>query len=408
MGKQLWCWLIATSVCATASAQVLANADALAKLVDFNATMKSDRLLVSIQDSVVADETYRGKPNQSVGLYSITKLFSSLAVGILLEQKRIPHVEVPIAEYFPAWQNDSLKRRITLRHVLQHSSGLVAEKGSQMIYPQSNVVSFALDATASEPPGTRFFYNNRAYNLISGVVKQITGNSLHAFLDTQLMIPLGIRDYTWRTDAAGNTWGMDGLSMRAADLLKIGQLIANRGEWQGKRILSTKWFDLMFPLPLANAMQGTGGYGLGIRTFYFGEQLVIPPATLLKLKQTNLPAAWLEQLQSIADAGPMDYFALGRQFSARFQLEEVERITAEAFKQNLPLYRVANDQLAVMHGGEFGLFVGAVPKDRSVLVRFLGEKWGRKMKADGSDYKYLIDTELIRFMLQLPARKVKS
>lgn len=408
MGKQLWNWLIATCVCASASAQGLANADALAKLVDFNATMKSDRLLVSIQDSLVADETYRGKPNQSVGLYSITKLFSALAVGILLEQKRIAHVEVPIADYFPAWQNDSLKRRITLRHVLQHSSGLAAEKGSQLIYPQSNFVSFALDATVSAPPGTRFFYDNRAYNLIGGVVQQVTGRSLQAFLDTQLMMPLGIRDYTWRNDAAGNTWGMDGLSMRAADLLKIGQLIANRGEWQGKRILSTEWFDLMFPLPLTNAMQGTGGYGLGIRTFYFGEQLVIPPATLLELKQTNLPAAWLEQLQAIADAGPMDYFALGRKLAAQFQVDEVERMTAEAFKQNVPLYRVANDQLAVMHGGEFGLFVGATPKDRTVIVRFLGEKWGRKMKEDGSDYKYLIDTDLIRFMLQLPVRKLKS
>jgi hypothetical protein len=43
----------------------------------------------------------------------------------------------------------------------------------------------------------------------------------------------------------------------------------------------------------------------------------------------------------------------------------------------------------------------ALPVQKKVVVRYLGEKWGRKKKADGTDNKYLIDDEIVNYMIGL-------
>ena len=239
-----------------AQSQPSYNAKALEEMISFNEKMKTDRLVVSINDSTIADVTYRGKANDLFLLYSITKVFSGIAVGILVDQKMIPHPEVPVADFFPEWKKDSLKQRITIRHILNHTSGIGANTGSMDIYQQPDFVQFALNSPVISPPGEVYFYNNKAINIISGIVKKLTQKSLEEFIREFVFNSLGITNYKWRMDKAGNTWGMDGLWMNASDLLKIGQLLCNYGNWNGQQILSRKWCELMFQIPLVNSMNG--------------------------------------------------------------------------------------------------------------------------------------------------------
>jgi hypothetical protein len=79
----------------------------------------------------------------------------------------------------------------------------------------------------------------------------------------------------------------------------------------------------------------------------------------------------------------------------------MEEISSFASRHMIPLYTVLNSNFYIKHGGEYGLLMTAFPKQKKVVIRYLGEKWGRKKKDDGTDNKYLIDDEIVNYMIRL-------
>lgn len=375
--------------------------DVLEDLIKFNKEMKSDRLVVSIKDTIIADVTFHGKSNDKFLIYSITKIFSGVAIGVLIDKKLIENPEVPVATFFEEWKNDTLKNKITIRHILQHTSGLSSSSGSRDIYPEPDFVKFVLNSAAITEPGHSFFYNNKAINLISGIVKKVTGKSLELFIKENVFIPLDISNYEWRTDKVGNTWGMDGLWLNATDLMKVGQMLCNFGEWNGKRILSERWCKMMFQIPLVNAMSGKYGYAMAIRSLPIQDKISITQQTVDTLNQLGLKTDLVQKLQTLQKKDDYKYVELGTTLNQLLTTREMEEISSFASRQMIPLYTVHNGYFYIKHGGEYGLLLTAFPKQKKVLVRYLGEKWGRKKKDDGTDNKYFIDDEIVNYMIKL-------
>jgi len=373
----------------------------LEDMIRFNKEMKSDRLIVSIKDTITADVTFRGKPNDKFLIYSITKIFSGIAIGVLIDKKLIENPEVPVATFFEEWKNDTLKNKITIRHVLQHTSGLSANNGSQDIYPETDFVKFALNSSITTEPGQTFFYNNKAINLISGIVKKVTGQSLEQFIKENVFLPLNIYDYEWKSDKAGNTWAMDGLWLSANDLMKVGQMLCNFGEWNGKRILSESWCNMMFQMPLVNAMNEKYGYAMAIRSLPIQEKISITQKTIDTLNQLGLKSELVEKLQTLPKKDDYKYIELGTTLKKLFTTREIEDISSFASRNMIPLYTVINGNFYIKHGGEYGLLMTAFPKQKKVVIRYLGEKWGRTKKDDGTENKYLIDDEIVNYMIRL-------
>jgi len=382
-------------------AQPVYDGKVLKEMIDFNHEMKTDRLLVSIKDTIILDTTFSGEPNQKFLLYSITKIFSGIAVGLLIDKQYIPHPEVPVSRFFEEWKDDTLKRNISIRHILQHTSGLAANSGSKDIYPQPDYVQYALKSPVITPPGTTFFYNNKAINIISGIVKKVTGQNMESFIRQHLFEPMGIHDYEWRQDAAGNTWAMDGLWMNAADLMKVGQMLCNYGQWNGKQLLTRQWCEMMFQMPLANTMNGKYGYAMAIKSLPVQEQLTITAHTIDTLQQLGLSAAFVSSLRKLNEKESYTWPEIGEKLKQLFSVQQIEIISAFASQHMIPLYTVINGNFYIKHVGEYGLLVTAFPKRKKVVVRFLGEKWGRKLKKGTDDYKYLADEEIVAYMLQL-------
>ena len=73
-------------------------------------------------------------------------------------------------------------------------------------------MKLALDATMSDAPGTRFSYNNKAANLLAGLVEKAAGRKLDDFLKQRLFTPMEITDFKWQRDLAGNrmAWRVSG------------------------------------------------------------------------------------------------------------------------------------------------------------------------------------------------------
>ena len=212
----------------------------LAALVERAAATSSDALVI-LKNGKLVGEWYFGKPRTPIETMSVTKSVVGLAVGLLIDAGQVASLDVPVYGLFPEW-NQGKKRAITLRHLVDHTSGLQVDTVEE-IYASPDFVKLALAAELSEDPGSRFLYNNKAVNLLAGVVQAASGERLDRFLDRTLFQPIGIREHEWELDKAGNPHGMAGLSLHPVDLARIGQLMLGRGAWGGARVLSQDWVD---------------------------------------------------------------------------------------------------------------------------------------------------------------------
>lgn len=122
---------------------------------------------------------------------------------------------------------------ITIRHLLQHTSGLrdwgsVAAIGGwprgTRTYTHAHVLDIARRQTAlNYPPGTHYSYTNTGYNLQAILVERVSGMPFAEFSRTRLFEPLGLANTQWRDDyseivkgravayrpAQGGGWRMD-------------------------------------------------------------------------------------------------------------------------------------------------------------------------------------------------------
>jgi CubicO group peptidase (beta-lactamase class C family) len=194
---------------------------------------------------------------------------------------------------------------------------------------------------------------------------------------------------------------MDGLWLNATDLMKVGQMLCNLGEWNGKRILSESWCNLMFQLPLVNAMNEKYGYAMSIRSLPIQDKISITQKTIDTLNKLGLKIELCQKLQILQKKEHYKYVELGATLNQLFTTTEVEEISSFASRHMISLYTVNNSNFFIKHGGEYGLLITAFPKQKKVVVRYLGEKWGRKKKDDGTDNKYLIDDEIVNYMINL-------
>lgn len=201
---------------------------------------RSDALVVW-QDGIPLLEWQRPGAVARFEAMSVTKSIASLVLGQLIDAGAVGLAD-RLARYFPEWKNDP-RGDITVRHVLEHTSGLADEPTTRAIYAQDDFVRFALEARLERSPGARFFYSNRASNLVAGIVKKATGAQLGALAKEGIFAKLGIDDVEWWEDPAGNTQVMSGLQIRPTDLAKLGQLVLDEGQWRGERILSRTWLE---------------------------------------------------------------------------------------------------------------------------------------------------------------------
>ncbi|MEU0540171.1 serine hydrolase [Nocardia sp. NPDC005978] len=181
-------------------------------------------------------------------LWSSTKSVVSMVAGIAVDAGLL-RVTDSIDRYLPAGLGDAEHRAITVRSLLTESSGMevaVASEGvTGLIQLDPNVVAQALAMPIIAPQGTKWQYSQRAVDLLAFVVQQAVGEDFQTFAQRELFDPLGIErgDYYWARDRSGHTYGYAHLVMPPDDFVKLGLLIANRGDWAGTRVISRAYLD---------------------------------------------------------------------------------------------------------------------------------------------------------------------
>ncbi len=225
-----------------AAVEVGIDQAALERLHKRAAEADSDAVVIVKNGRLVADWDF-GQPRGPIEAMSATKSIVSLAIGRLIDSGKIKSLDQPVSDFYPEWKQGR-KKLITVRHVLSQTSGLQNEPNTTVeIYPSPDFVQLALAAELSDDPGSKFSYNNKAVNLLAGIVQRASGTRLDRYLGKEIFEPLGIKDFHWTLDRAGNPHGMSGLEIRAHDLARIGQMMLDEGSWKGKPVLSKEWVN---------------------------------------------------------------------------------------------------------------------------------------------------------------------
>jgi CubicO group peptidase (beta-lactamase class C family) len=129
-------------------------------------------------------------------LASITKQFTASLVLLLRASGRLK-LDDAITKYLPEMAAAPVQR-ITLRHLLQHTSGLLdyedhVPKDLQDPLSDEDVLRITAQHDKTYfPPGTQFRYSNTGYALLACIIERITGKALPLVLEETLFEPLGM------------------------------------------------------------------------------------------------------------------------------------------------------------------------------------------------------------------------
>ncbi|HIY25588.1 MAG TPA: beta-lactamase family protein [Candidatus Acutalibacter pullistercoris] len=195
--------------------------------------------------------------------YSASKSFTSAAVGIALREGLLS-LEEPLVEAFPEeLPEDPCEnlRKARVRDLLTMCLGqgqgyLMGEQ--RPFLTERDWVKYSLSLPFPYAPGEKFVYNNVGPYLAGVLVQRRAGCHLVSYLTPRLFAPLGIQRPTWETDPLGYTFGAGGLFLCVTELGKFGQLLLQKGEWEGRQLVPREYLEQATAKQVENGEEGYG------------------------------------------------------------------------------------------------------------------------------------------------------
>jgi serine-type D-Ala-D-Ala carboxypeptidase len=197
---------------------------------------------------------------------SLTKVIAMTSAMMQLVERHKVDLDAPVQRYLPAWTGPG-KDKVTVRHLLTHSSGLPAWRP---LYKEAGDAASAMALAYATPldtlPGVRMVYSDIGGILMGEIVRAVSGERIDEYFSRHIAVPLKLHDSMflppasllpriaptevdpWRqrhlrgevhdenASILGGVSGHAGLFSSARDLARIAQLYLNHGELGGVRI----------------------------------------------------------------------------------------------------------------------------------------------------------------------------
>lgn len=352
---------------ASVAASAGVNLHELTALHDVATRHNSDGLHVRLGGQILLDWA-SDLGSEPIETMSVSKSIVSILVGRLLELGLLTTIDDPVACYVPEWMGTA-KEAVTLRHILEHRSGLASDRDTDAIYASKDFVRFAIEADLVSEPGSRYRYNNCAVNLLSRVIEDASGRRADEFARAELFGPLGIDQWTWALDGAGNPSCMAGIRLRARDLATIGQLMLQKGEWQGASLLSPSWVD-----ESTGYRPGPVQYSCGLMWKLVGKRVVVLDDDLFDEWRTatpNVPESFIDIVRPLKDQ-PMERGEFLREISKAFGTfpDEPSEWHEQTWQKGLPDGRIVlNEVWGYCAEGFGGQYLVVLPDSGMVAAR---------------------------------------
>lgn len=221
-------------------------------LLDFVNAIDSQKLnvhsmMVVRHGQVVAEGWWAPyAPQLKHTLYSLSKSFTSTAVGMAVAEKRLT-VEDKVVSFFPEDKPATVSANLAamrVKDLLTMSTGHDKDTTPSLREgPNPNWVKSFLAQPVEHEPGSFFVYNSGATYMLSAIVQKLTGQTVLNYLKPRLFGPLGIDGEDWEVSPQGINTGGWGLRLRTEDIAKFGQLYLQKGIWNGKQLIAEAWIN---------------------------------------------------------------------------------------------------------------------------------------------------------------------
>lgn len=212
--------------------------------------------------------------------WSTAKSIAATLVGIAVDQGKL-ELDQPLGiEWLPGVRSpkEDPRNEITLRNVLNMSSGLYTVDNNRMEYATGSGQSYWAGASSVNgarnrgiirEPGTYWDYENYDCLLAVYALKKALGDTqtYREFPRKELLDKIGMRNTLLSTDRFGDFILSSQVYTNARDLARFGLLYLNKGVWNGERIISENWINFETTPAPSTAKRGN---------FYGGQWWLVP------------------------------------------------------------------------------------------------------------------------------------
>ena len=225
-------WLVASGVALPGVTRGAAlDAEALARAAAYSAECRGQSLLVQRAGRTICEQYAKGSPaSQAHKIYSGTKAFWGLAALAAVAEGWLD-LDERVALTLPEWAGDPKKSRVTVRALLDFSSGLepgfFLHAGS---ISDRNRLAVALPMVAV--PGQRFLYGPGAMQVFHEVLRRKLAarrESPTRYLERRVLAPLGLGPQRYLSDRRGNPLLATGWQLTAREWARIGRAALDGG-----------------------------------------------------------------------------------------------------------------------------------------------------------------------------------
>lgn len=225
--------------------------------IPFNKYLEDNKtvaFLIIKNDTIQYEKYFKGYDKESiVPSFSMAKSVTSILIGCAIDEGLIKSVDEPITSYIPELKKNGLDK-VTIKHLLQMTSGI--KFNESYVNPFGDAASFYYGLNLRKEigkmklktePGKKFEYVSGNTQLLGLVLERsLKDKTITSYLQEKIWTPLEMEyDASWSIDRKKN--GLEKtfccLNARARDFAKIGRLYKNKGNWNGKQIVSQKWVE---------------------------------------------------------------------------------------------------------------------------------------------------------------------
>ena len=232
----------------------VATANAIVRAILAGTYKDVHSVLLYQRGRLVLEEYFYGysvqRPHQ---LRSATKSIVSALAGIAIDKGAVSGVNekvLPQMRYSSYDNPDPRKAAMTVGDLLEMSSGLDCNDHSStspgretVIDDKPDWVKATLDLPMINDPGSKAYYCSGGVSVVGRLVENAVHMRLPEFARVNLFKPLGIAptDWKWNYDLTNADKEYSQIHLRPRDMLKLGILFADGGQWQGRQIISESW-----------------------------------------------------------------------------------------------------------------------------------------------------------------------
>ena len=394
-----------------------ARLEEAARFIDQNSPYRYS-LLVVRNGRLVFERYFHGSgPGAANNIASMTKSITSVLVGVALDEGLLKGTDQKLHEFYPEYfiaGDDPRKLDINLEHLLTMTSGFDASSDNHL--SSDNFHRFVIQSPLSNTPGEVFRYNSGLSHLLSGILTRVSGTSTLGYANLRLFWPLGMTCWFWWQDPQGYYYGGGSSWFTPRDMAKFGLLVARRGEWDGRRIVSEEWLRNStrphvssnnyayhwwattlsgFPMPAAT--------GYGGQAVYADPELDLVVVMTTRSDQATIPQSYYDETGEI-----MRRYILPAVEAEPPQITEGGVVNAADYTKVL-----AAGSFAAVFGGNLALVTadwgsgmpayGALPEGVGGVTVRVGGRAAHPSYVSPSQVNFLIPTDLApgRYQLEI-------